>query len=158
MKSAGVKRCAELCKNFKYFGLECPGKLDGEADTDGPMVHCQCTDTLADSHALSADQCNQKNVNHGTHCSGPYMADQYMLGSHGTGSVYLTSPEPSGVYTSTKAAAEGDGHLAVNATLSGEQPAESLPSTKDMTASPDTLLKRLENPVDTVDIDKVIRC
>ena len=78
---AGVESCAAKCKaaGYKYFGLECPRRT----------VHCQCAHTLSGSRALSATQCNRKNRGR-THCVGPYTAGPYMLGSHGTGSVYLT--------------------------------------------------------------------
>jgi len=51
------------------------------------MVHCQCANDLAGSNALDNTQCNSQNVAN-THCVGPYMAGEFMLGSHGTGSVY----------------------------------------------------------------------
>ena len=64
---------------YKYFGLECPRAT----------VHCQCAKTLSGSRKLSSTQCDRKNVGR-THCVGPYKQGGYMLGSHGTGSVYFS--------------------------------------------------------------------
>ena len=82
---AGVADCAKKCKDrgYKYFGLECPRAT----------VHCQCARTLSGSRKLSSTQCDRKNVGR-SHCVGPYKQGGYMLGSHGTGSVYLASEAP----------------------------------------------------------------
>lgn len=80
----GFKDCAKKCKakGFTYFGLECPRHT----------VHCQCSNDLTGSKKMPKSQCDRKNVRHNTHCKGPYRAGHYLLGSHGTGSVYLTTP------------------------------------------------------------------
>jgi len=53
----GVKRCAEICKDYKYFGLECPGRLGGESYPPA-KVHCQCTNNLAGSQKIEDKNCN----------------------------------------------------------------------------------------------------
>lgn len=91
---AGVQKCAAICKSkkFKYFGLECPGRLAGHKYPPA-MVHCQCANDLAGSKKLGNDRCDRKIVSN-THCVGPFKAGPYMLGSHSTGSVYMVDPKP----------------------------------------------------------------
>ena len=80
---AGFVDCGQQCKagGYTYFGLECPRAT----------VHCQCANALSGSTAQASTECDRKNIAGSTHCSGPYMAGAYMLGGHGTGSVYLTA-------------------------------------------------------------------
>lgn len=92
--SDGFYDCARKCKEkgYKFFGLECPRQT----------VHCQCANSLIGSVPVSNSQCTIKRGSAGwasrrrakTHCVGPFKAGQYSLGSHGVGSVYLTSPAP----------------------------------------------------------------
>jgi len=82
---AGVTDCATKCKSggYAYFGLECPRAT----------VHCQCANTLSGSNSIPSEKCD-RSIQTGSHCSGPYKAGSYMLGSHGTGSVYRVGGEP----------------------------------------------------------------
>lgn len=70
-----MAECAEKCKDYKYFGLECPRAT----------VHCQCTDSLEGSTKLDDSEC----LTGRGHCEGPYEHGGYMMGGYGTGSVYL---------------------------------------------------------------------
>jgi hypothetical protein len=84
---AGIAACRAKClaadPQNKYFGLECPK----------PAVHCQCAKTLKGSIKLPNTQCDRSN-RPGSHCKGPYTAKGYMLGAHGTGSVYMIHTAP----------------------------------------------------------------
>merc|ERR1711990_261193 len=77
---AGFKDCASKCKNggYKYFGLECPRNT----------IHCQCSNSLSGSTSVATTECDRKNYAGNTHCVGPYKHGNYLMGSHGTGSVY----------------------------------------------------------------------
>jgi len=77
---AGFKDCASKCRNgkYKYFGLECPRNT----------IHCQCSNDLSGSMSLATSECDRKNYAGNTHCVGPYKHGNYLMGSHGTGSVY----------------------------------------------------------------------
>ena len=74
----GVADCASKCKAYKYFGLECPRST----------VHCQCTNSLSGSSKLPTAKCDRQTVS-GSHCKGAFKQGPYLMGSHGTGSVYL---------------------------------------------------------------------
>jgi len=83
----GFEDCAKKCTKggFKYFGTECPM---------GKKVHCQCSNNLRGSKKLPIEKCNARGglikADASTHCVGPYTAGPYVLGAHGTGSVYMT--------------------------------------------------------------------
>lgn len=88
--AAGVKDCENQCRNLGkiFYGFECPRAT----------VFCQCADTLAGSTEKPSSDCDRKNVA-SSHCVGPFThgegttaSPQYLMGSHGTGSVYLVLP------------------------------------------------------------------
>jgi hypothetical protein len=94
----GVYKCAQFCKvnnpNFKYFGLQCPGSHNGAQG----YVHCQCAEDVSSDGPVSPTFCSQNAHWSGgtTPCTGPFTARgsgvDYMLGGHGTGSVYHIYP------------------------------------------------------------------
>ena len=77
----GVRQCAQKCRGYRYFSLECPREHS---------VQCKCARTLAGSKALPDEQCNSRNKASDTVCVGPFTRGPYMMGGHETGSVYFT--------------------------------------------------------------------
>ena len=84
----------------EWLGYEAIRELDlsnnclrSSGANDVVNIARKCAKTLKGSIKLPNTQCDRSN-RPGSHCKGPYTAKGYMLGAHGTGSVYMIHTAP----------------------------------------------------------------